>query len=105
MHEIEVDVIEPQLLEAGVEGATDCIRRQILVPDLCGDVQLAARHLGSADGRTDRLLVGVHLGGVDVAIAERQRAVDRRTAFIALHAEGAEAELGHADALVSSDCP
>jgi len=92
-------MVEPELVQAGIESATDRLRRQILVPDFCGDVQLAARHAGNGDGRTDRVLVGIHLGGVDVAIADRQRTLDRGAADVALHAEGAEAELGHADAL------
>ncbi|MGY3560881.1 hypothetical protein ACVWXP_004150 [Bradyrhizobium sp. USDA 4463] len=61
-------------------------------------MQFAARHGGRRERGTDRILVGIHFGGVDVAIADRQRALDRIAAGIALHAEGAEAELGHADA-------
>ena len=92
-------MVEPQLLQGGVERAADRVRRQILVPDLCGDVQIVA---GDARGRergADRLLVAVHFGGVDMAVAEPQRAFDRGAAGIALHAEGAEPEPGQADAL------
>ena len=47
----------------------------------------------------DRLLVAVHFRGVDMAIAERERALDRRAADVALHAKGAEPEPRQADAL------
>ena len=92
-------MIEPQLVQAGVEGSSDRIRREILVPDLGGDVELAAGDGGSRDRGSDRLLIAVHFGGVDMAIAERQRALDRRAAGVALHAEGAEPEPRQADAL------
>src|SRR5581483_12330081 len=72
---------------------------QILVPDLGGHMQFAARDAACGDRSADLLLIGVHLGGVEVAIAERQRALDRCAANIALHAESAEAEPRHADAL------
>ncbi|MGY3280007.1 hypothetical protein ACVJ5M_007604 [Bradyrhizobium sp. S3.7.6] len=92
-------MVEPELGQAGVEGAADRIGAEILVPDLGRDMQLAARQPGRGERGTDRFFVGVHLGGVDVAIADRQCALDRRAAGIALHAESAKAELGHADAL------
>ena len=92
-------MIESQLLQAAVEGAADRVRREVFVPDLGGDMQILARDAGGRDRGADRLLIGVHFRGVDVAIAERERAFDRGAADIALHAEGAESEPGQADAL------
>ena len=62
-------------------------------------MQVAARQCGRRERRADRLFIGVHLRGVDMAIADRQRGLDGRAAGIALQAEGSEAELGHVDAL------
>ena len=62
-------------------------------------MQFAARHAGTGERRADRFLVAVHLGGVDMAVAERQRALHRGTAGIALQPEGAEPEFRHGDAL------
>lgn len=92
-------MVKAQLGQAGVEGAADRIGAEVLVPDFCRDVQFATRQAGGGKGGADRLFVGVHLGGIDVAIADRERALDSGAAGIALHAEGAEAEFGHADAL------
>ena len=43
MHQIEIDVIEPQLFQAGVERPADRVGAEIFVPDFCGDVQIPAR--------------------------------------------------------------
>ena len=60
---------------------------------------LATRDAGTGDGGPDGLLVAVHFSGVDMPVAERQRAFDRRAAGITLHAKGAEPEPRQADAL------
>src|SRR5258708_13414824 len=62
-------------------------------------MQVLAGGLWSCDRLTYGLRVAVHLGGVDMPVAEPQRALDRGAAGIALHAKGAEPELGQADAL------
>ena len=62
-------------------------------------MQIAARDPGCRNRGADRLLIAIHLGGVDVPVAERKRAFDRRAAGLALHAEGAEPKARQADAL------
>jgi hypothetical protein len=62
-------------------------------------MQIAARDARRGDRRADGLFVAVHLRGVDMPVAERERALDRRPAGIALHAKGAEPEPRQADAL------
>src|SRR3954454_3426686 len=99
MHQIKIDLVEPQLLEAGVERLPDSIRCKVFVPDFCGDMQILARDVGGGNRGADRLLIAIHFRGVDMAIAQRQRALDRGAAGIALHAEGAEPESRQADAL------
>src|SRR6185312_10820150 len=96
---IEVDGIQAQLLQAGVEGAAHRVRREILVPDLCRDVQFAPLHARGGNRRADRVFIGIHFRSVDMAVAERKRALDCRAADIALHAIGAEPEPRQADAL------
>ena len=92
-------MVEPELLQGSIERPADRIRRQIFVPDLGGDMQVLARDAGGCDRGADGLLIAIHLGGVEMPVAQRQRALDRRAAGIALHAKGAEAELGQADTL------
>jgi len=92
-------MIEPELVQAGVECPSDHVRREVLVPDFCGHVKVIARDGGGRDRSTDRLLIVVHFGGVDMAIAERQRTLDRRATGVTPQAEGAEPEPRQADAL------
>ena len=99
VHQIKVDVIEPQLLQTGIERPADRVGREVLVPDLGGDMQIPARDARCADRRTDRLLVAVHFRGVDMPVAEAERAFDRRPADLALHSKSAEPEPRQADAL------
>ena len=92
-------MIELQFFEAGVERPADRIGGEIFVPDLGGDVQILPRDAGGCDRSSNGFFVAVHFSGVDMAIAERQRAFDRRAAGIALQAKGAEPEPRQADAL------
>ena len=61
-------------------------------------MQVLAGNTGGGNRGADRLLIAVHLGGVEMPVAEPERAFDRGAAGIALHAEGAEPEPGQADA-------
>src|SRR6185437_2426482 len=92
-------MIEPQLFQAGIERPADRIRHEVFIPDLGGDVEVLARDARGGDRLTDSVLVAVHFRGVDVPVAETERALDRRTADVALHAVGPEPEARQADAL------
>ena len=92
-------MVEPELLQRRIEGAADRVGRQILVPDFRRDVQILAVNVRGGQCRADRLLVGIHFRGVEVAVTQVKRALDRRAAGIALHTEGAEPEFGQADPL------
>src|SRR5262249_36312507 len=74
-------------------------RREVLMPDFCGDMQFAPRKAGGGNGRADGVLIAVHFRGVDVPVAQGQCALDRRAAGLALHAKSAEPEPRQADAL------
>src|SRR5690606_13405824 len=54
-------------------------------------------------GLTDAGLVAVHLGGVDVAVADLERFEDAVARGFRRHLPGAEAELGNGDAVVQGD--
>jgi hypothetical protein len=97
--QVEVGVIEPQALQRGFAGGADAGRRQVVGPDLGGDEDLAALQAGGGEGGADLGLVAVHLGGVDVAVAEAEGGLDRALARRALHRPGAEAEGGHPHAV------
>src|SRR5882757_8222469 len=68
------------------------------MPDLGGDEELAARDVRGGNRSADGILVFVHGGRVEMAIAERERAFDDRLAAAARHAERAKAEARDADA-------
>jgi hypothetical protein len=57
MHQIEIDMVEPQLLERRIERPADRIRRQVLIPDFCGDMQVLAGNTGGGNRGADRLLI------------------------------------------------
>jgi hypothetical protein len=92
-------MIQSQFLQAGVERSLDRIRLKVLVPDLGGDMHLLASDARCGERSADGFLVAVHFRSVDMAVAELERAFDRRAADVALHAIGAEPETGQADPL------
>ena len=109
---VEVDVVDPQPLEGGVDGPADVVGAAVdadpaavlaaLVAELGGQHDLVAP---AGDRLAHQLLVGerpVHVGGVEEGHAEVQGAVDRgdRLRLVARavelgHAHAAEAECGH----------
>ena len=62
-------------------------------------MQVLAGNARGCNRGADGLLIAIHLGGVEMPVAQRQPALDRRAAGIALHAKGAETEPRQADAL------
>ena len=62
-------------------------------------MQILAGDAGCGDGGANGIFVAVHFRGVDMAVAEAERAFDRRAAGIALQAKGAEPKPRQADAL------
>jgi hypothetical protein len=92
MDHIEIDMVEPQLPQTGVEGAVERIRRKLIMPDLRGDEELVPVHAGRRDGRAYGGFVVLHRGGVDMSVAEPNRTLDDRLGVGSRHPEGAEAE-------------
>src|ERR1700724_1030029 len=99
MDHIEIDMVEPQLPQTGVEGAVERIRRKLIMPDLRGDEELVPVYAGRGDGRADGGFVVVHRGGVDMSVAERDRTLDDRLGVGSRHPEGAEAEARYRNTL------
>src|SRR6266404_4266000 len=99
MDHIEIDMVEPQLPQTGVEGAVERIRRKLIMPDLRSDEELVPVHAGRRDGRADGGFVVVYRGGVDMSVAERDRTLDDRLGVGSRHPEGAEAEARHRNTL------
>ena len=99
MHQVKIDLIEPQLLQALVERQAHRVGCEVFVPDLGCDVQIPTRDARGGNCSTNGCLVGVHFRGIDMAIAEGKRAFDRGAANIALHAKRAEPQPRQADTL------
>src|ERR1700731_353385 len=99
MDHIEIDMVEPQLPQAGVEGAVERIRRKLIMPDLGGDEELVPVHAGRRDGRADGGLAVVHRSGVYTLVAAGDRPLDVRVGISSRNPEGAEAEAGNRDTL------
>jgi hypothetical protein len=66
--QVEVEVVEAETLERGLEGATRGVLALILNPQLRRDEQLVAGDPARLDCPTDSLFVQVRGGGVERAI-------------------------------------
>src|SRR6185295_4968017 len=73
-------------------GTLERGRGKMRGPDLGGDEDLAALHAGGAQPLPDLAFVVVHLGGVDMAIAQPQRLLDHARAGLAAQVPGAETD-------------
>ena len=71
--EEQVDVVEAQLGERAVERPAGVVGPVEAVVQLAGHEDVAAVEPGRADRLADAPLVAVHLGGVDVPVADLQR--------------------------------
>jgi hypothetical protein len=95
----EIDRVETQPLQARLRRALEIAGGEILGPHLGGDEHLVARHAARPEAGADRLLVVVHRGGVDVAIARFERRADRLGALLAGEPPRAEADGGNGGAI------
>jgi len=98
MDQVEVDVVEPELLEALDAGATRPLMPLVDVEALRRHEDLVAIELRSAQCLSDGGLVAVGGRGVDVAIAGRERERHGLDRLVRRDLEDAEAELGDLDA-------
>ena len=68
-HQVEVNIVETEVLEGGLEGGEDVLGAVRVVPELGGDKELLAGNVGLANGVTDLLLVSVDPGGINVTVS------------------------------------
>ena len=103
MDQVEVEVVEAEALQRGVERLRGVLLARVLHPQLGGDEQLLAGDAAGGDGATDGSLVAVGGGGVEVAVAGRQGVSDGLLGLVSWDLEDAEAEDRHLDAIVEGD--
>src|SRR6185503_12511632 len=89
--------------ERRLERAARVVGRVEAVVELAGDVDARAVDAGAGDAVADARLVAVHLGGVDVAVADGQRAPDRLGGVLRRDLEDAESELRNRVAVVQGE--
>ena len=93
-------MVHPEPAEALLEGRQGRVVALLGVPELGGDEDLVAGDARGGDRRPDALLVAVGGGGVDVAVAGRERFLDHLLGLLGRDLEDAEPELGDLDAVV-----
>src|SRR6516165_399857 len=97
--EEEVDPGELQLLQALIERALEVGGGKLIVKELGGHENMLALQAGGAQpatqSLTDLALVAVALGGVDVAITDTERGLDRVDADRVHERHGAEPDCGN----------
>lgn len=101
--QVEVDVIEAQLVERGVEGAQRRVVALVVVPHLRGDEQVLTGDPGRGQGAAGALLVPVGGRRVDRAVAGLEGGRHGRRRLVVRHLPDAEAQLRHPHAVVQGD--
>ena len=97
----------PSLRGALLERVERLVVAVVADPDLRLDEDVAAVEAGAADRLADLALVAVGGGRVDVAVADRERRLDRAARLVGRRLEDAEADGGQLDAVVQlqrGDC-
>ncbi|MOA53589.1 hypothetical protein D3C78_1770710 [compost metagenome] len=92
-----------QSLEAAVHGIAHGVGLQLVPPDFAGDMDLFTGCMTVRQCLTDSVLVVVGRRGIDVSITQRQGLFHGSGACFTEHWPGAEAELGHVQALGIND--
>jgi hypothetical protein len=104
VHEVEVDVVHPQPVQAGVDAGERRFITLVAVPKLGRDEDLGAVDSGCGERTADAFLVSVDHGGVDVPVAKFEGGGDGLlNVFSILDLERAEAEKRDVDVAVKGD--
>ena len=94
MDEEQVDPVEAETLQRLVQRAARSVGPMEAVVELGRDIEVAAGQTRRGDRGPHARLVAVHLGGVEVAIADLEGRGDGRLGLRRGNLEDAEAELG-----------
>ena len=100
MQDHEVDVVAAQALERLVHGGVGLVEAR---PELGLEEDLLAGAAGVAHAAANGALVDVSVGGVDELVAVVQSVGDGRLRVVGREQEGAQANLGHLDAVVEGN--
>ena len=92
MQQQQIDLAEAEPRQTPARGAFKLAGREVRRPDLRGHEDLVAPDAGCTQALAHRLLVVVHLGGVEVTVTEAQRLLDHAGADAAAQFPGAETE-------------
>ena len=98
MDEIEIDVVELEPLETGLEGGLDAFRTMIVIPDFRGDKHFLSLDLPRLEYLLDRfadlLFISVPFRGVELAKSCLQRRLGRDSGRDGVGNQRAKAERG-----------
>jgi hypothetical protein len=89
----EVNMVRAQCLESAVEGSTRIVRPVVPVVELAGDENFAAIQARSPNGLPHILFIAVHLGGIDVPVADPQSLSHSVGCLSRVNLEDSEAKL------------
>jgi hypothetical protein len=89
--EEEVEVVAVQRGQRLLEGPAGIVGPVETVAELAGDEDVGPGEPAGADGLADLALVAVHLGGVDVAVADVEGFADGADGVLRIDLEDAEA--------------
>ncbi len=101
--EQEVDLIEPERVQALLRGTAKIRRADVGPPHLGRHEDRIAGHAGGAQALADFPFVGIHGRGIEMAIAGFERCADETDALFALEGPGAEPDGGDLGAICFDD--
>ena len=81
MDQIQVEVVQPKAVHAGVERRQRAVVALVSVPQFGDHVQLVARHAGIGYRAAGLAFVAIDRGGVDMPVTGSQRSTDRLLGF------------------------
>jgi hypothetical protein len=102
VQQVQVEVVEPELAHAGVEGAQRLVVGQIRDLELGGDKQIGARDPAPGDGLADLFLIAVAGRGVDQPVPDRDGGAHRSGRLVGSNRESAEARVGMPAGLIET---
>src|SRR5699024_5540987 len=103
VNEIEIDIIEPELVQAGFKCLARFLVTVIRVPDLGGDEDVITRQAGVAQAGANPTFVVVHGGGIDAPVAQIEGRADDAWSDVVVNLPDAATELGSVTSIVKGN--